>query len=227
MTICRLVIVLAATAACDGRVLHLGDGPVVPDGGCQHFQVKANEVVWIGDSWVTDPGTQHDRVRDLARVVGAIGTNDDYVVRAAPATTMAMIASQYDAQQAGATKVKVLIMDGGGWDTIKTGGNDASVANAASGFKQLLAKVASDGTVQHVIYYLYPELATIPGVSALRSVMQQACTESKVPCHFLDLQPLWRPEYTDRNNNIQASEMGARVIGDNIWTIMQLNCIAQ
>ena len=53
-----------------------------------------------------------------ARTAGAIGPSDDYVIGAAPATTMAMIASQYAAQEAGATKVKVLIMDGGTWDTI-------------------------------------------------------------------------------------------------------------
>jgi hypothetical protein len=50
-----------------------------------------------------------------------------------------------------------------------------------------------------------------------------------VPCHFLDLEPLWtnHPEYTDSTNNIQASEAGAIVIADQIWKLMQDNCIAQ
>lgn len=234
-----MALALAATAGCGGRAIRLGDRTTGLDGGgvdsgqdaavtCPHAQVKANEVAWIGDSWVQDPGTQHTRVRDLARATGAIGPSDDYVVLAAPATTMAMIADQYNTQEAGKTKVKVLIMDGGGWDTILSVGSDASVAHAVDAFQQHLAKVASDGTVAQIIYFLYPELTTIAGVAALRPGMQQACTESTVPCHFLDLQPLWagHPEYT-ASNGIQASDSGATVIGDAIWDIMQRNCIEQ
>ena len=47
-----------------------------------------------------------------------------------------------------------------------------------------------------------------------------------MPCHFLDLQPLWagHPEYS---SSIQSSEAGAKVIANAIWVIMQQNCIAQ
>jgi hypothetical protein len=53
-----------------------------------------------------------------------------------------------------------------------------------------------------------------------------SCEQSAVPCHFLDLEPLWQghPEYTA---GIQASEAGAIVIADEIWAIMEGNCIAQ
>jgi hypothetical protein len=256
VSISGLVLALAAADGCEGKVLRLGDGTPGTDGGsatggsgamdggagqggnggtpvdsadCQHGQVKASEVVWIGDSWVTSPGTQVTRVRDLAFAAGAIGASDDYVVRAAAATTMSMIASQYDTQEASASKVKVLIMDGGGWDTITGLGSDTSVATAADAFTRHLAKVASDGTVQDIIYFLYPVLATIPRVADLHPLMKQACDASKVPCYFLDLQPSWadHPEYTDSASNIQASKAGATVIGDEIWKIMQQNCIAQ
>ncbi len=88
--------------------------------------------------------------------------------------------------------------------------------------------LAADATVQDIIYFLYPELSTIPGVAALHPVMQQACAQSTVPCYFLDLNPLWsgHPEYTD-STNLLPSEAGAQVIGDNIWNIMQRYCIAQ
>jgi hypothetical protein len=233
----QLALVSGGLAGCGGREVRLGDGVAGLDGGgsdgggiCPHAQTKAAEVLWIGDSWIAMPGTQHARVRDLARAVGAMGPNDDYVVLATGAgTTMAVIADQYNTQEAGTTKVRVLIMDGGGWDTILAGGSDASVASAADAFKRHLARVASDGTVEHLIYFLYPELPTIPRVAALRPVMQQACAASTVPCHFLDLQPLWigHPEYTDSASNIQASEAGATVIADEIWAIMQRSCIGQ
>jgi hypothetical protein len=73
-------------------------------------------------------------------------------------------------------------------------------------------------------------LSTLPRVTDLHPLMEQACAASKVPCHFLDLQQLWagHPEYTASDFNIQASDTGAKVIGDVIWDIMlQKNCIAQ
>ena len=222
------LVALAALAACDSKVIHLGNGR---DGGgtCPHAQVSASEVLWIGDSWILISGSQHTRVRDLARAAGAIGANDDYVIGAAPATTMAMIANQYIAQQAGATKVKVVIMDGGAWDTILANGSDASVNGAVTAFGQLLTQVASDGTVEHIIYFLTPELPGIPGVAALRPLIRQVCDASTVPCHFIDLTPLWtgHPEYSTSGVIPVPTESGSIVIADAIWTVMQQSCIAQ
>ncbi|HMF42847.1 MAG TPA: hypothetical protein VKQ32_19380 [Polyangia bacterium] len=224
--------VAAAIAGCGGKVIHLGDGN---DGGpCAHGQVSANQVLWIGDSWILVPGGQVTRVQDLARAAGAIGPNDTYVVGAAPAVLMSMIASQYDTQEAGATKVKVLIMDGGTWDTIQAnnaGGAaavPAAATSAANAFSQLLTNVASDRTVQHIIYFLPPEIQTIPGVAELRPLVSQACQQSAVPCHFLDLDSLWtgHPEYTGAGAFL-PTDAGAVVLGDAIWALMQQNCVAQ
>lgn len=193
---------------------------------CESGTVLADEVVWIGDSWVTMPGDQHTRVRDLARSSGAIGSSDDYVILAEAAAGIDQIVHQYEAQQAGPTKIKVLIMDGGTWDTLTAGATDASVSKVITTFKQFLTTVANDGSVEHIVYYLMPESPLIAGVAALRPELMQACSESKVPCHFLDLQPLWanHPEYSD---GIQASKAGAIVIANEIWEIMRQNCIAQ
>src|SRR5436190_17727594 len=66
--IARLVVAVAAAAAgCGGKVVHLG---------CPHAQVKANEVLWIGDSWMLVPASSAPmRVQDLARAAGAIGAD--------------------------------------------------------------------------------------------------------------------------------------------------------
>jgi hypothetical protein len=212
---------------CDGKVIHLGDGRA--DGGpsCAHAQVSANEVVWIGDSWILVTGTQHTRVRDLARAAGAIGPSDDYVIAAVAASTMSAIAAQYDAQEAGATKVKVVIMDGGTWDTIQGMGSSTSVSDAAGAFMQFLAQVAADGTVEHVVYFLPPALMSIPGVDALRPLVQQACAQSTVPCHFLDLQQPPFGGHSEYTAGFLPSEAGSMVLGDAIWSVMQQSCIAQ
>ncbi len=213
-----------------------GDGGAAgANQACPHAAVLANEVLWIGDSWILRPaGTQHVRVRDLARAAGAIGQDEDYAVLAADASNMAAVAKQYDTRESGSTKVKVLLMDGGTWDPIAaqmSGGSSAvpaAIDNSISTFQQFLAKVANDGTVEHIVYFLVPELATVPGVATMRPRLQQACASSSVPCHFIDLQPYWagHPEYTAADG-IQSSDAGAVVIADLIWASMQENCIAQ
>jgi hypothetical protein len=231
---------LALAATSCGEVIRLGDGPVdgstSPDvttqgsdgATCPMGQVSANEVVWIGDSWITVPGNQHTRVRDLARAAGAIGPTDDYVDLATPGAFMSAIAGQYTTQESGAVKVKVLIMDGGGFDLILGNGSAATVTSVVDAFTQHLKNVANDGTVEQIIYFLVPQLPSTPGVAAVQPQMQAACAQSTVPCYFLDLNPIWQghPEYT-ASNGVLASDAGGEAIGDAIWSIMQKNCVAQ
>ena len=111
------------------------------------------------------------------------------------------------------------------------GSVSAAVSSVGHGFGDLLAQVASDGTVEDVIYFLVPELASIPGVAVLRPLLPQACAASTaVRCHFLDLQPTWanHPEYTVTVQGIPApTEAGSQAIADAMWAIMQQYCIAQ
>jgi hypothetical protein len=125
----------------------------------------------------------------------------------------------------------VLIEDGGTWETIQAGLAGTSVQDAANGaamaFTQHLAKVASDGTVQHVIYFLPPPLMMITGVAQVGPLMMQACAKSTVPCHFLDLGPLWTNSSYTAANGILPTDAGAIIVGDAIWAVMQQYCIAQ
>jgi hypothetical protein len=191
---------------------------------CVSGSTEADEVLWIGDSWITLPGTQLSRLRELAQLAGAIGPNESYATRAIAAASIADVVDQYEAQQASGTPVKVLLMNGGTWDTL----NGASVASVMVTFEQFLSKVASDGSVEHIVYFLQPELPTIAGVAELRPLLRTACEGSAVPCHFLDLNPIWQghAEYTGPSG-IQASEAGGVAIAEAIWDVMQNHCIAQ
>jgi len=219
----------ALVAGCDGERIKLGNGALVDGAACPHSPINGNQVLWIGDSWVLVPGNQHTDVRDRARTASAIGPTDDYTIGAAPATTMAQIAGQYTAQESGATKVKVLIMDGGTWDTILSNGSSASISTVANTFTQLLSTVAADGTVDQIIYYLVPDLPGIPGVADLRPLLVNACMESTVPCYFLDLQSVWagHPEYTTGTSPPVPTDAGGAAIADAVWATMQAKCIAQ
>jgi hypothetical protein len=223
-----IFVLLMTIAGCDGHLIRLGGGP--PDGGgaCAHAQTDAAKVVWIGDSWVLVPGNQHTGVRDLARAARAIGPSDDYTIDAAAAASIGTVVTQYAAQQSSATRPEVLIMDGGTWDTLTTNGSSAAGSTVVTTFTQFLGMVASDGTVQDIIYFLPPELPTIAGVASLRDPLRQACAASAVPCQFLDLQPIWagHPEYTGADNLVPSTPGGA-AIASAIWETMQANCIAQ
>jgi hypothetical protein len=201
---------------------------------CAHGQITADEVLWIGDSWITDPGTQRSTVKDLAFAAGAISANEEYPSSAAPAAGMAIVAQQYDARERGTPKVKVLLMDGGTWDPIAaqmTGGSiPDAIDDSIQRFEKFLLQVASDGTVEHIVYFLVPELMNIPGVAEMRPRLRMACASSAVPCHFIDLQEVWETgdavKYT-ASNGFQASAEGGIAIGQRIWATMQAYCIAQ
>jgi lysophospholipase L1-like esterase len=185
-------------------------------------------VVWIGDSWIQIPGTQHTTVRDDARAAGDLGANQDFVDLAVSGSPIATIVNQYTTQEAGSVKVKLLLMDGGGIDTIEGGGSQASVQHVVTTFTQFLTQVKNDGTVQAVVYFLYPPLSTIAGVDALRPGMSQVCASSPVPCFFLDLGPLFagHPEYIGPDG-IHPNATGGTVIGNALWNIIQTNNLMQ
>ncbi len=73
---------------------------------CASEQVLANEVVWIGDSWIILPGTQHTRLTELARAAGTLGPDEDYSFDLPNcAAGMGGVAQQYAMAQSGATKI--------------------------------------------------------------------------------------------------------------------------
>lgn len=199
---------------------------------CERGQIAANEVLWIGDTWIDYPGNQTQRVRDLARAAGSLGPDEDYRSAATAAVSLSQIIDQF--RSAPAPPVRVLLMDGGTWETLNSSGSPDVIAGVLATFERFLADLATEGVVEHVVYMLVPELPPIFGVAELRPGLMAACEASTVPCHFLDLQPFWaataddqgRSEYTD-SSGIQASELGANLIGEQIWSIMQENCIAQ
>ena len=56
--------------------------------------MAADEVLWMGDSWINVPGEQVAGVHEFAVASQAIGPNDDYTVTAVGGATMSAIALQ-------------------------------------------------------------------------------------------------------------------------------------
>jgi hypothetical protein len=195
-------------------------------GVCSHEEIRPSEVLLIGDSWIAIPGS---RVGELARAAGVIKFNEDYVYRAVVGATIGEIVQQYNSYTTSVdAEVKVVIMNGGAVDTYGALGSEKSISYVAETFSGFLSQLAEDGVALHVIYVLYAEGTAIPGVAELRPPMMAACADSAVPCHFVDLQPLWEGHTGYMSiENINPSSAGSDVIAAAIWQTMQDNCIAQ
>lgn len=192
---------------------------------CQTGQVAPDEVALIGDSWVELPGSQTRHLYELARAAGALPAGESYDDRSVSGSPIATIIDQYRQNR----DIKVLIMDGGGIDLFN-GGNQAQIDAVVTAFENFLQELATDGNVEHVIYYLYPDIPGVPGDlhQLLKPGMPDACAASPVPCHFLELAPLFdgKPEFIG-GDTIHASEAGGEVIAEAVWSLMQEHCVAQ
>jgi hypothetical protein len=205
-----------------------GAGPT-----CEAKPINADQVVWLGDTWITFPppsSYQQSIVRDHAREAGAIAMDEDFVMAdgAGSAALMSDVANQYKkARDGSSTPIKVLLMDGGTLDTIQGMGSTASVSIAAAAFATFLEDVAADGTVEHIVYFIQPPLPGIYGVTQLKPLVMDLCSESTMnglPCHFIDLESIWDPGYTGAGG-IQPGIDGATAIGGAIWETMTANCV--
>jgi hypothetical protein len=213
------------------------------DGGasaCSSRTVPANQVLIIGDSFFATTHQITAYLEGLARDAGAVSLGERYRDRSnLPSNALALagngIAEQYTSGVSEA-EVKVVIMNGGGADVLLgscDGANSscAVITAAAAAAQALFARMASDG-VQHVVYAFYPD----PGdpnvkakVDALRPLIQSACENAPLPCHWLDLRSLFAGHYAEfiQPDQLNPTDAGARATAQGIWALMQQYCIAQ
>ncbi len=118
-------------------------------------------------------------------------------------------------------------MDGGGNDCLIANNGDAALPAATSLFKTM-----ADNKVEKVAYFFYPDAnnnsaSLLACINALRPKIKSLCEELTAPkCYFLDLNPLWKPEYF-LSDGIHPTDAGSTVAGNAIWEMMVANCIAQ
>jgi hypothetical protein len=200
------------------------------NGTCQKGQVKAAEVVIMGESfYAIAPQYIQKRIQDNARKAGSLGANESYRNVAVSGQNMNYIATtEWTAATQGGASVKFVIMDGGGIDCLGGG-----CSSCSSTFKTLLGKMATAG-VQDVIYTRYPEPGAPPGSNAsLKSCldstmpgMQTTCEGSTSPkCHWVDLRPVWVTG--DTTDGLHPTQSGGDHVGDLIWSEMVKLCLAQ
>ena len=242
---------LSNSLRCDRGFCRNNTGGVGDDAGsggqeagtasCVRGQVGANEVLFLGDSFIATSHQITLDVENLARQAGSIAVNELYRDNSATtgnalALAAPKIADQYTKGQTD-SPVKVVIMNGGGADVLLGTCDNPPTANcqivvdAAAAAEQLLSQMAQDG-VQHVVYFFYPEPVDVvvqAKMDVLRPLIQGACESSPVPCHWLDLQPTFAGHYADYvlADGMNPTDVGSAATAAAIWTTMQENCVAQ
>ena len=207
---------------------------------CEHGTVPGNQVLIIGDSFFATTHQITAYLEGLARDAGAVAVGERYRDRSSLfANALALagngIADQYESGVSEA-EVKVVVMNGGGADAL-LGSCDSANAScavltaAAAAAQALFAQMATDN-VEQVVYAFYPD----PGnadvkarVDALRPLIQSACENAPLPCHWLDLGTVFAGHYAEyvQMDQLNPTDAGAKASAEAIWATMEQYCIAQ
>jgi lysophospholipase L1-like esterase len=202
---------------------------------CPHGQIKGNEVLFIGDSFLALSRAIPRDIQAHARAIGALKANESYRDASVSGAVISQISQQYSTQQA-KSPVKVVIMDGIGNDMLMAGcatpsDSCAAIRNAVATTKAMFAKMASDGTVQDIVWMWYPLVPNNAKLNALEQFIepkiQAMCAASTVRCHWVPLAPVWagHPEYS--SDGLHPTAAGAQATADTVWAKMQADCVAQ
>lgn len=194
----------------------------------------------MGDSFFATTHEVTGYLEALARSAGVLAEGERYrdyssLIESALAFPAPGITSQYETAQT-ESQVRVVLMNGGGADVL-LGSCDVVddqcplLVDAALALETLLAQMAADG-VEEVVFVGYPDPAPADvreKMDALRPLLEQACSESPVPCEWLDLRPTFSENeaaYLEADG-LNPTSLGAQVSAAAIWAAMQDACIAQ
>lgn len=213
-------------------------GAAAPGATCERGKVKADEVVFIGESFIAQTGAIPRLTSQLARDAGTIGMNESYRSFAVSGTqlTTGEIPMQY-ANAKAAGPVKVILMDGGGNDLLFSSrcasSYDDSCKEIVMVVDTLFKQMGADG-VKDVVYFFYPDPMGIgasikDAMDILRPEMKKLCDGTQeVRCVWVDQRESWMGHYgTYTSDGIHPTEEGAQVSSKQIWDAMVANCIAQ
>ncbi len=218
----------------------LGAGGAGQEAGlCGGEMLVANEVVILGDSFFSTTHEVTGYLEAMARQDGAMSDGErfrDYsnLTLSTLAAAGPGIATQYEGAQA-ESDVKVVIMNAGGADILL--GCDALdpqcpvLADAVQALEVLFSQMNTDG-VEQVVFAGYPN--PVPDdISAkmdrLRPLLEQACSESPVPCLWIDLR-LTFDGHEDEfvlPDGINPTSRGAEASATALWSAMQESCIGR
>jgi hypothetical protein len=206
---------------------------------CPPSDVAPADVLILGDVLI-ELSIFTAQLEQTAVAGGSLTAGEHYRDEAAALTSLlatgpASIDAQYSSAL-GQGAPRVIIMDGGATDVL----NDncagmltpdcPAARDAVAGAEQLFQRFAQDG-IEQVVYFFYGDPIDNPslkdGLDLLRPLLQNACGRSPVPCHWLDLRPVFamHPEYVGVDGLV-FTDAGATAAATATFDLMQQRCVA-
>ncbi|HEY0468015.1 MAG TPA: hypothetical protein VGC79_27635, partial [Polyangiaceae bacterium] len=231
---------LAADRVCDyGYCRELGPRSELPVVACMPPNLAASDVLILGDVLI-ELSIFTPQLELAAVTAGSLPSGQHYrnqamAVSSLLATGPLSFDNQYSSARADGP-ARVIVMDGGATDVLNGQcagmlSPDCPAAHAAvSGAEQLFERFARDG-VEHVVYFFYGDVIGNPtlkdGIDLMRPLLQNACGRSPVPCHWLDLRPIFagHPEYLG-SDGLVFTDAGATAAAVATYAFMQKQCVA-
>ncbi len=211
--------------------------PIAP-GVCESAVIAGDEVVVLGDALIEYSRFTAELEREAVEA-GLLAPGDQ--VRSYASSLYSILASgplaianQYETAR-GEGSARVIVMDGGETDVLNVPCGSAPTADcpavlaAARGAEALLAQFAGDG-VEHVVYFFYADPVGNAGVKAgldvLRPFVENACGRAALPCHFIDLRPVFagHPEFAAADGLV-FSDSGASATAAAVLDVMLDRCV--
>jgi hypothetical protein len=216
---------------------HCEEGSCRAPAICLEPETQPNELAVMGDSLVELSGMV-GALEEQARLDGWLGPGE--TLRNYSSSLNSFLANNNQFANLNQLNtalaegpVRVLILNGGATDMLQPGCDPpsqscAAVADAVAGAEALFERMA-EGGVESVVYWFYPDFLEDAGLRAridvLRPLIQEACANSPVRCHFVDL----RSSFPDRADYFAAdgivlSPEGAAVAAERVWTEIARSC---
>lgn len=203
--------------------------------GCQQPPLGAEEVLFVGETFIALTRAIPKFVAEQARQAGVIGP--DAVYRdsslSADELTTGAVLEQYR-RAAGEHPAKLVLMNAGSTDLLLGGrcvdGLDARCNEVLTATEALFGEMAAGG-VTDVVFFFNPDPAGIgarikTGMDTLRPELQSRCeTTALLRCHWLDLRPVFEghPEYTS-GDGMYPTHAGSRATANAIWDRISKRC---
>jgi len=206
---------------------------------CTPSSVAPADVLVLGDV-LLELSIFTDRLEQAAVAAGSLADGQHYRNVAAGGTSRlaagpSSLDGQYSSALAGGAP-RVIVMDGGATDVLNDDcagmlTPECPAASAAlQGAEELFSRFARDG-VEQVVYFFYGDPVENPpleeGLNLLRPLLQNVCGHSPVPCHWLDLRPIFagHPEYVGVDGLV-FTDAGATAAAAATFELMQARCVA-
>lgn len=231
---------LGSESRCErGFCRESGPGPAPASMMCAASNVAAEDVLVLGDVLI-ELSIYVEQLEERMVEAGSLVEGAHYRDNAqAVSSRLASGSLSFDAQYTTARAdgvPRVIIMDGGATDVLNDDCADTltpdcpAAAAAVRGAEQLFARFADDG-VEQVVYFFYGDPVDNPslkdGIDLMRSLLENVCGHSPVPCHWLDLRPVFEdhPEFVGVDGLV-FTDAGATAAAAATFELMQARCVA-